>query len=131
MTSTMPRIPTQIETRVLRPSSRSTRSKNRTTFLDLPRELRQQILLATYESIIVYPLLFLSRDGVRLPCTPVHENIEGIRSWVKKLRAACHHDGHCQRDIGFCKERWLIRILELQNEGDKRKVAKVLGLNSP
>lgn len=124
--STMPS-PTQKETRGLKPTSCSKPSKTKTTFLDLPPELRQQILLSTYENIIHF---LITHNGVRLPYAPVYPNLQGIHKWVKTLRRVSHN-GPFHGDIKFCRERWLKQVLELQDEGNKRSAARILGLEYP
>lgn len=99
-------------------------SVNGTSFLTLPTELRQQVLLLSYE--LERYLGYRSQTGfVFIPY--IRFNFVAISHWYETMRKVSRNDVFLE-DVEFCRMVFLKRIVEGQNEEDRSWCAKDLGV---
>lgn len=102
-------------------------SVNKTTFLTLPRELRHQILLFSYD----LERYLGCRSQVGFVLIPyIRSNSVAISRWCE-IMGRVSQNGCFIEDVEFCRMVFLKSIVKGQNEEDRSWCAKDLGVQYP
>lgn len=103
----------------------TTKTAPRTSFLTLPRELRQQILLTSHELTLERTFSFVA--GKHVEVANWFQSQYMIKDWINTLKIA-FPKGPLTEDIDFCNGVWLKRVVESQEAPRRERVAKWLGV---